>query len=512
MQNRYWSFLRLPIVMVMIVMLTVGAAAAVFAAPDKAAEPEYKKFSDLAGKRVAMLTGAPFEEIIRSKEPNVGEMKYFSAIADMQMALKSDKIDAYFMNNAVGELMANRDKDLAIFPEDLGLTSFGFAFAKGDEDLEKWQKAFDTIPEEKKKELWDKWTGPDESKKTVPEQDWPGKNGTVNAAVCDTLEPMSYAGKDGKLIGFDIEMLLLIAKELDVHIEFTGMEFSSIMAQVQAGKAKVAAGSIVINNERRKAADFIEYYPAKFILIVRSASSGAAGGSFLDGLKASFERTFIHENRYLTILTGLGSTVAMTIVSGLLGILLGFALVFLRRKDIKPVNGMISAYGAIMAGVPAVVILMVIYYIVFGAFDMPSIIAAIVGFTMIFGARVFGTVWNAAYAVDGGQREAALALGYNEAQTFKKVVLPQAKSIYFPTLRSQLVLLLKETSVAGFIAVLDLTRAGDLIRSRTLEAFFPLIATAVIYFLLTWLLSKLIGQISVWDEKKRNERRIKGVD
>ncbi len=498
--------------MVTIVMFTAAASAALAAPKKSEAVPEYKEFSELGGKKVSMLTGAPFEELVRSKVPDVGEILYYAATADMQMALKSHKVDAYFMNNAVGELMANKDSELAVFPKDLGVTSFGFAFSKDDPDFDAWQKAFNTISQEKKKELWDKWTGTDESVKTVPEQDWPGKNGTVNAAVCDTLEPMSYAGEDGKLIGFDIELLLLTAKELDVHIDFTGMEFSSLMAEVQAGKAKVAAGSIVMSDERKKLVNFIEYYPAKYILIVRSVSNAATDGSFIENIKASFERTFIKENRYLTILSGLGSTVAMTIASGLLGILLGFGLVFLRRKGIKPVNGIISAYSAIMAGVPAVVILMMIYYIIFGAFDVPSIIAAIIGFTMIFGARVFGTVWNAAQAVDGGQREAALALGYNEAQTFRKIVLPQAKGIYFPTIKSQLVILLKETSMAGYIAVLDLTRAGDLIRSRTLEAFFPLIATAVIYFLLTWLLAKLVGLIITWDDNKHNERKIEGVD
>ena len=235
--------------------------------------PEFSDFSELSGKTVSMLTGAPFEELVRSKVPDVGKFTYFNNIADIILALKAGKTDACLNNNAVAQLAVNRDPKIALFPEDLEDSDFGFAFAKGDPDREKWEAAFETIDEDTIRAVWEKWTGSDESLKVLPEQDWQGLNGTVKAAVCDTVEPMSYAGKGGTLMGFDIEMILLMAKELDVHVEFTGMEFSAILAAVQSGKAKLGAGSIIVTDEREEAVDFIDYYPAAFVLVVRSVSN-----------------------------------------------------------------------------------------------------------------------------------------------------------------------------------------------------------------------------------------------
>ncbi len=202
-----------------------------------ASGPEYAEFSELSGKTVSMLTGAPLEDLVSSKVPDVGEFTYFGSMPDMLLALKSGKTDAVLNNNAIASLAFNRDPELALFPQSLKDGVFGFAFAKGSLEREKWQEAYDAVSEETKQALWDKWTGSDESAKVLPAQDWPGKNGTVQAAVCDTLEPMSYAGEGGELKGFDVEMLLTMAKELDVHIEFTGMEFSAILSYVQSGKA-----------------------------------------------------------------------------------------------------------------------------------------------------------------------------------------------------------------------------------------------------------------------------------
>ena len=478
----------------------------------KASEPEFKAFSELGGKRIALVTGAPFEELIRSKVPDVGEFQYFSAMPDMKLALTSGKIDAYFMNNAVGELTANQNDDIALFPEILGEATYGIAFAKGDPAYAKWQAAFDSLDPAQISAAWDKWIGADESVKVLPEQDWAGANGTVKVAACDTLMPMSYVGENGKLMGFDEEILLMLAKELDVHLEFTGMEFSSLMPSVQSGKAQIAVGSIVVNDERRELVDFIEYYPAKYVLLVRSVESQQEAPAAADGLKESFIRTFVKENRWQMIVTGLLWTVLIAVVSGVLGTLLGFALVFARHRNNPVVNKLIAGYNSLIIGIPVVVILMVLYYIVFGSIDAPAVIVAVVGFTLIFASRAFGLIWNAVQAVDGGQREAALALGYPEKLAFRRVILPQAKEIYLPTLKTQFVMLLKETSVAGYITVLDLTKAGDLIRSRTLEAFFPLIAVAVIYFLLTWLLMKLLEGISKKMDQQKEARTIKGVD
>ena len=176
------------------------------------------------------------------------------------------------------------------------------------------------------------------------------------------------------------------------------------------------------------------------------------------------------------------------------------------------INGIIRVYTSLVAGIPAVVILMILYYIVLNALNLSAVPVAVIGFTLIFAARAYEVIWNAVVAVDPGQREAALALGFTENKAFREIILPQSKSMYFNLLKGQFITLVKETSMAGYITVLELTRAGDLIRSRTMEAFFPLIAVAIIYFLLTRIFVWIINMIQKSFDRKHNSRKVKGVD
>ncbi len=478
--------------------------------PESAAE--YSEYSDLSGKRVSMLTGAPFEELVRSKVPDVGEFSYFNNAPDTILALKSGKTDAFLTNNAVGALAVNRNPELALFPQDLDTSAFGIAFAKGDPARDMWQAAYDAISEETKNTLWEKWTGSDDSVKLLPEQDWPGSNGTVQAAVCDSLEPMSYMGNGGQPMGFDIEMILLMAKELDVHVEFTGMEFSAIMSSVQAGKALLGAGSIIATDERKQSVDFVEYYPAAFVLVVR-AFRIETGESFLSAIADSFQKTFIRENRWKLFLEGIGTTMLITVLSILFGTVLGFVAFMLCRNG-NPIANTVTRFCVwLVQGMPVVVLLMILYYIIFGKVNISGAAVSVVGFTLVFGSAVYGMLRAGVKAIDRGQIEAAYALGYTNRKAFFRIILPQALPHFMPAYKGEITALIKATAVVGYVAVQDLTKMGDIVRSRTYEAFFPLIAVAVIYFILAAILTFIVNRIEIRiDPRRRSKQQIlKGV-
>ncbi len=160
-----------------------------------------------------------------------------------------------------------------------------------------------------------------------------------------------------------------------------------------------------------------------------------------------------------------------------------------------------------------VVLLMILYYVIFGNVSISGVAIAVIGFTLTFGAAVFGLLRMGVGAVDNGQYEAANALGYSDNQTFFKIILPQALPHVMPTYRGQIVDLLKATAIVGYIAVQDVTKIGDIVRSRTYEAFFPLIALTVIYFVLEGLLGFAVSRISLnFDPKRRTPAEIlKGV-
>ena len=475
-------------------------------------EPEYKSFAELNGKTISMLTGAPFENLISSKIANVKEFTYYTAIPEMMLGVESKKTDAGLMNNAVAELAVNRDGALAVFPEPLGETAFGLAFAKGDGRCAQWQAAYDRIPQETKDALWKKWTGADDSAKTVPEQDWPGSNGTIEAAACDSMEPMSYLGQDRQLFGMDIEVILLIAKELDVRVNFTPMDLSAVLSAMGSGKADVGCGSIVITDERRENLDFVDYCPASFVLVVRS-KDGAKEKSFFAGVMESFEKTFIREDRYKLFLSGIWTTLLITVLSILFGTTLGFLMYIGCRRGGKTADTIAKVFIWLIQGMPVVVFLMILYYIIFAKANIRGTAVAVIAFTLVFGAGVFGGLKSGVDAVDAGQLEAAYALGYGDQHAFIKIILPQAIPHFLPGFKGEVVALTKATAIVGYIAVQDLARMGDIIRGRTYEAFFPLIAVAVIYFILGGILRFIVGRVERLYNPKRRKKEVilKGV-
>ena len=483
----------------------------------RAVRPEYTRFSDLSGKTVSMITGAPFEELVREKIPDVGEITFYSSVPDVLLALKTGKTDAVISTNSVLQLAVNRDPELSLFPQSLEDSTVGFAFAREDLRREDWQAAFDAVSDDVKEALWQKWTGADDSVKTLPEQDWPGLNGTIQVAACDAMQPMSYAGPDGDPIGFDIELLLVMARQLDVRLEFTGMEFSAVLTAVQSGKAQIGTGSIIITDERKQSVDFLEYYPTSFGMVVRAAqdaqNQAEEDGSFLNGIKSSFNKTFIREGRWRLFVDGVLTTLLITLLSIFFGTILGFAVFMLCRNG-NPVANLITRFCLwLVQGMPMVVLLMILYYIIFGSVAISGIAVAVIGFTLTFGAAVFGLLKMGVGAVDGGQYEAAYALGYSDRRTFFRIILPQALPHVLPAYKGEIVGLIKATAIVGYIAVQDLTKMGDIVRSRTYEAFFPLIAVTVIYFVLESLIGFLVSRISVGFNPKRRKPAdiLKGV-
>ena len=211
---------------------------------------------------------------------------------------------------------------------------------------------------------------------------------------------------------------------------------------------------------------------------------------------------------------GIITTLVITLLSMLFGTLLGF-WVFLLCRNGNPVANIITKICLwIVRGMPAVVLLMVLYFVIFGSVQISGIAVAVIGFTLTFGAAVIGLLNMGVGAIDNGQYEAAYALGYSNRRTFFKIILPQALRHILPAYKGEVVSLIKATAIVGYIAVQDLTKMGDLVRSRTYEAFFPLIAVTIIYFVLEWLVGLIISRISVDinPKRRRPEKILKGVN
>ncbi|MCR5795810.1 MAG: amino acid ABC transporter permease [Solobacterium sp.] len=204
---------------------------------------------------------------------------------------------------------------------------------------------------------------------------------------------------------------------------------------------------------------------------------------------------------------GITTTCLITVCSVLVGTLLAFAVCLLRRTGSKLANLLSDIYVRLLQGTPTVVLLMILFYVVFARTGLSAVTVAIIGFALNLGAYGSEILRSGIGAVDPGQREAALAVGYSENQAFFRFILPQAAMNFLPVYRGEIVSLLKSTSVVGYISVQDLTKMSDIIRSRTYEAFFPLIITAALYFLLAWIITLGIACLLKKIDPKRGRKR-----
>ena len=198
----------------------------------------------------------------------------------------------------------------------------------------------------------------------------------------------------------------------------------------------------------------------------------------------SFVKNFIVEDRYMLIVRGLGTTILISLLAVLLGCIIGFIMAFFRLSKIKVLNWIAGIYIDVIRGTPTVVQLLIIYYVIFAPFkNMPEVVIAAISFGINSGAYVAEIVRGGILSVDRGQMEAGRSLGLTSAQTMRLIIIPQAIKNILPALGNEFIVLIKETAIAGYIALQDLTKASDIIRSITWSSM-PLFATAIIYFIL----------------------------
>ncbi|MBQ1516717.1 MAG: amino acid ABC transporter permease [Clostridia bacterium] len=227
---------------------------------------------------------------------------------------------------------------------------------------------------------------------------------------------------------------------------------------------------------------------------------------WLEKYKGRFINDFITDNRWKYLWNGLGVTLKITLGAVVIGIILGFLVAAIRSTHdktgkLKVLNVICQIYLTVIRGTPVVVQLLITYFVILAPLGVNEIIVAICAFGINSGAYVAEIVRAGIMSIDNGQFEAGRSLGFNYAQTMWYIILPQAFKNILPALCNEFIVLLKETSVSGYVALQDLTKGGDIIRGRTFDAFMPLIAVALIYLVIVMILTKLV---SILERKLRS--------
>lgn len=220
----------------------------------------------------------------------------------------------------------------------------------------------------------------------------------------------------------------------------------------------------------------------------------------MEDFQVKFYTNFIKDDRYMYLVKGLGNTLAITFLAVLLGIFLGFLVAIVRSTYDKTGKGKLPnmicrLYLTVIRGTPMMVQLMIMCYVVFGKYNVSKLIVTTLAFGINSGAYVAEIVRSGIMSIDPGQLEAGRSLGFSYSQTMRHIIMPQTFKNVLPALANEFIVLLKETSVCGYIGMMDLTRGGDIIRSRTYEPFMPLIGVALIYLVMVMAFSALVGKL-----------------
>lgn len=490
---------------VLVVLLTLLSA--VFAS-------DIKTLADLDGKNIGVQTAVLYEELIMDKVPHA-TFQYYTMPNDMILALTSGKVDAYLIEAVSFGVQHKNHPELAVLDEPAGYINATCIIgnnSKKDRLLREINEFIKTSNENGMlSELYDYWIADfDPDTDTCDVGGFTGENGTISVAVEGGYEPFSFISH-GQISGFDVDFICRFARAYGYTPEFFEVPFEAIAPGVETGKYDIGM-NIVVSEERNETGTLSDvYYTTPIELVVLGEDDSSAG--FFEKLQNSFYKTFIKENRWKLFVQGAVETVVITISSIIAGTVIGFAIYMLCRHGNRVANGATNFLLWLIHGMPTVLLLMILYYIVFGSSRLSGTWVSVVGFSLMFACSMIDMLRVGYNAIGRGQLEASTALGYSDHQSFFRILLPQAAQHFLPIYRNEVVTLIKETSVVGYIAVLDLTKISDLVRSRTYEAFFPLILTAVMYFVIAALMTKAVGWIQnrIDPRRRSHEKILKGI-
>ncbi len=467
---------------------------------------EYSSLEDFEGSTLGMLSGGTLDTIVEEAIGDVSFKSYPDLTGEISALNKGD-VDGIIQDISVANDLVAQHPEFAVFPKTVASVSFGFALEKDSPYTEEFTEAIrDLYADGTIVELQEKWFSGDEDRMAIDWEQYDTSdrgNGTLVCAYDYTKEPLSYQGDDGEVCGYEPEVLLNIADRLDLGITFEGATFGALISYVETGKANVSCGGISITEERAEAVDFPEsHYHGAVAIVCRGENlavdaSGESGesGNFWQRAADSFVKTFIRDARWRTIGSGLLVTVEITVLAALFGTFLGFGMCLLRRVKNRIVSTVARVFCRIINGIPAVVLLLVVYFVIFASSPIGAVAVAVIVFTVLFTVSVGGILNRTINEMDHGQWGDASTLGLHGNETFWDVIMPRAIRETLPAYRSELISLLKSTSIVGYIAIMDLTKAADAIRARTYEAFLPLITTAVIYLLIAVLINVIMRRI-----------------
>ena len=465
--------------------------------------PRDVDFEYFISKTIGLVTGMVFDTIIEN-DMN-GTVAFYSDVSAGLEDVRQGRIPGFILDLSISTVITskpeNSDLTFVLVPGEIFSGPLA-AFSVNQQLVDRFNVFLASLQETGELEtmvnywLFDK-PGSDPDMPDIPVVE----SGEVLKVVTSGMSvPFSYIGNNGELKGLCIELMKRFALLEGFTVNVSTADFASLIPEVVSGRADICMDAVTITEERSKSVIFTDpffYDYGAIITLKYEEGAGAASddAGFIDWLKTGIERNLIKDARWKLIVDGLGVTMTIAFFAQIFGTIFGAFVCWLLTNKNRFIRWVGDLYCGIIHGTPMVVLLMVSYYIIFGNTRVLNTIIAIFAFTMITGSSVARILKGAIETVDNTEIEAARSIGFSAFKAFLFITLPQAVKRALPAYTNGFVELVKATAIVGFIAIQDLTRAGDIIRSRTYDAFFPLLTVAVIYLTVTTICVQLFKLI-----------------
>jgi len=499
---------------ILIVICIIGA---LFTCLPKSSNEEVtlSSLEDLSGKAVGIQSGTGYEQYLSERCPNATPV-FFNEFSSIYPALTQGKIDVMLSETISFAVEKTEIPSLVALEEPITSLDYSIGVSQSGNGNTIYAQLNDFIEKSKSDGTLDSmksyWLDDyDRKNATVDKSGITGEKGELTFSAEASFEPMCFAGKGGELIGYNVDFIYRFCREYGYSPKIDTLDYDSMVTALAGGKCSVAVG-IIPDEERAEEVNFTNSL-LDFGIIAVYDNQEQSNTSFFTNLINSFNKTFIRDDRYKMFLEGAANTLLISALSVIFGSLFGLLLYLWCSHGKKAEQKATNVLCWLMSSTPTVVLLMILYYIIFSQYLISNIAVAVIGFSVLFGCGFYERIVSGVNAVGNGQLEAARAQGFTADQAFFRIIFPQAAEHFMPSYQGDIIALIQETSVVGYIAIKDLTKMSDLVRGRTYEAFFPLLATAGIYFLLIWILTGVLNKIAVsLNHKNRTEKRIlKGI-
>ena len=461
---------------------------------------------------LGVVDGFIFSDTVERTLP-AANVKHFKSREDVYRALNAKAIDGVVDDEPIIRAILRSWDEVALLDGYLEPAEYAFAFPK-DEDGEKHSAEFSAFVEDMKAsgelaKLDEKWFGSATDNKTSIDPDTvSGENGEIIFAFEDSCVPFAYYSA-GKPVGYDIDLAIAFCMKYGYKPVFKKVEFTEMMNGVATGIYDAGCGAITVTEDRKKDHYFAtaDYTGGVSICVSTREDSNSVG--MFAAFRLSFEKAFVEGNRYRLFFRGIGVTLLITFLAVVLGAPFGFILYIMSKRAYLAFRGIAKFIAWVLHGIPVIMLVMALYYTYYKDLVTGGIIAAVIGFMLMFAEFIYRTIRKYAQTCNDGKTEKDYYLLAIDSKEFFETIYRQHGASLIEDVCEGIITVLKTTSVVGYIAVYDMTKVFETIRDESYEVGVPMMITTLVYFLFICLISGLFKLRARSARRKQKEVEFK---